>query len=273
MADGFRGKVVKRDKNVSASIFGKLQVYPPGWFLHLPMLCTAPSPFVCVPLSSVWVIPLSVWVAPWTDYLRFIPSVTASMVRSRQRFLSRRGTSRGGTSCPPAGDSYTHCCLCHGIHSTGANPLHSSQFMDAGAPEAASLTAFGSAIFNFSSSLNSPQISAHVSVVFVEAPQEDNDSPAIMVSGMMTILSKEFWILEQTWRMSQKVWWHRKWDQQYCRCPHGHSSNCCGRGVWLVPDCGGKTRRRRVKMEFGLVLKVFLDRMSIFCLQLLSVYA
>lgn len=90
--------------------------------------------------------------------------------------LSRRGTSKGGTSCSPAGDSYTHCCHYHGICATGSNPLHSSQFMDACAPDATSLLAFGSAIFNFSSSLTSPQISAHVSVLFVEASQEDNDS-------------------------------------------------------------------------------------------------
>jgi len=48
--------------------------------------------------------------------------------------------------------------------------------MDAGAPDSASLPAFSSAIFNFSSSLNSPRISAHISVLFIEASQEDNDS-------------------------------------------------------------------------------------------------
>jgi len=47
--------------------------------------------------------------------------------------------------------------------------------MDAGALDSTSLPAFGSAIFNFSSSLNCPRISAHVSVLFIEASQEDND--------------------------------------------------------------------------------------------------
>lgn len=48
--------------------------------------------------------------------------------------------------------------------------------MNIGASSSAALPAFGSAIFNFSSSKNSPQISAHVSVVFIENSLEDNES-------------------------------------------------------------------------------------------------
>lgn len=182
MADGFRGEVVVIKKYVTAPVQGMFLVYPLGRSLHHPVLCAAPStcPSVCVSPLSVWVIPLSVCIAPWTDLYHtlepcFIPSVPASMVRPQQRMLSRRGTSRGGTSRSPVGDSSTHCCHCHGIRSTGANPLQSSQFMDAGALDSTSLPAFGSAIFNFSSSLNCPRISAHVSVLFIEASQEDND--------------------------------------------------------------------------------------------------
>lgn len=62
------------------------------------------------------------------------------------------------------------------ILSTGANPLHSSQFMDAGASSSTALPAFSSAIFNFSSSTNNPRIGAHVSVLFIENAREDDDS-------------------------------------------------------------------------------------------------
>lgn len=90
--------------------------------------------------------------------------------------LSRRGTSRGGVSRRHEGDNVGHCCHCNIARSTGANPLHSSQFMDAGDSSSTTLPAFGSAIFNFTSSINNPQISAHVSVLFIENAQEDDDS-------------------------------------------------------------------------------------------------
>lgn len=46
--------------------------------------------------------------------------------------------------------------------------------MDAGASGSATLPAFGSTIFNFTSSTNNPRISAHVSILFIEnAPEDD----------------------------------------------------------------------------------------------------
>lgn len=99
-----------------------------------------------------------------------------SMVCPRQRMLSRRGTSRGGASRRHDGDNVSHCCHCNISHSTGANPLHSSLFMDAGASSSNTLPAFSSAIFNFTSSTNNPWISAHVSILFIENAQEDDAS-------------------------------------------------------------------------------------------------
>lgn len=98
----------------------------------------------------------------------------AIMVWPRQRMLSRRGTSRGGSSLPPVDETSPRCCHCHCIQE--ANPLRSSQFLDSEAPDFASSPAFGSAIFNFNSSLNCPRISAHVSVLFIEESPDGSDS-------------------------------------------------------------------------------------------------
>lgn len=46
--------------------------------------------------------------------------------------------------------------------------------MDAGASSSVTFLAFGSTIFNFTSSTNNPRISAHVSILFIEnAPDDD----------------------------------------------------------------------------------------------------
>ena len=110
--------------------------------------------------------------------LLHIPGVPAIMVRPRQRLLSRRGSARGGSSRPPVEESQSHCCRCHCHRIAEANPLQTSQFMDSSSPnsEPAPMPAFGSAIFNFSSSLNRPRISAHVSVLFLEDSPDGGDS-------------------------------------------------------------------------------------------------
>lgn len=103
------------------------------------------------------------------------PGVPANMVRPRQRMLSRRGSARSGSSRPPVDASQPHCRHCHRI--SEANPLQTGQFLDSSAPDSdpASTPAFGSAIFNFSSSLNKPRISAHVSVLFLEDSPDGGD--------------------------------------------------------------------------------------------------
>jgi len=98
------------------------------------------------------------------------PGVSANMVKPRQRFLSHRGSARGGSSRPPVEASQPHCCHFHCHRNSEANPLQTSQFLDSSTPDSdpAPTPAFGSAIFNFSSSLNKPRISAHISVLFLE---------------------------------------------------------------------------------------------------------
>jgi len=98
------------------------------------------------------------------------------MVRPRQRMLSRRGTSRGVSTRSQAANNAGHCCHCHLARSSRTNPLQSGQFMDAEASSSNDLPAFGSAIFNFSSAMNNPRISAHVSVLFIENAKEDKDA-------------------------------------------------------------------------------------------------
>lgn len=99
----------------------------------------------------------------------------SSMVRPRQRMLSRQGSSRGGVSRRHEGGSVGHCCHCNLANSIGAIPLHSSQFMDAGASGSATFPAFGSTIFNFTSSTSNPRINAHVSIRFIENAPDDDD--------------------------------------------------------------------------------------------------
>lgn len=99
----------------------------------------------------------------------------ATMVKPRQRLISRRGSGRGGTSRPSVDNASTRCCrcLCHRVEE--ANPLQSSQFMDSGNPEAGtkSLPAFGTAVFSFNSAPANSRINAHVSVLFMEEPVEE----------------------------------------------------------------------------------------------------
>lgn len=100
------------------------------------------------------------------------------MVRPRQRLLSRRGSIRGGSLRPPINASHPHCCHCYCHRSFQANPLQTSQFLDSSAPDSnpASIPAFGSAIFIFSSSRNRPRISAHVSVLSLADSSDGDDS-------------------------------------------------------------------------------------------------
>lgn len=54
-------------------------------------------------------------------------SITAQypveMVQPRQRMLSRRGSSRGGSARSQTTERTGHCCHCHLARSSGANPL------------------------------------------------------------------------------------------------------------------------------------------------------
>lgn len=98
-----------------------------------------------------------------------------TMVRPRQRLLSRRGSSRGGGSNRPVRNVMRHCCHCNLVSSIGAAPLLSGHHLDAETSSSASLPAFGSTIFNFTSSTENPRISAHVSILFIESPPEVDD--------------------------------------------------------------------------------------------------
>jgi len=98
--------------------------------------------------------------------------------------LSRRGSSRGGGSSRPERESAGHCCHCNLASSIGAIPIHTGQHMDAGASGSVTLPAFGSTIFNFTSSTINPRISAHVSILFIENPPEVDDPKDAQEQGM-----------------------------------------------------------------------------------------
>lgn len=140
------------------------------------MQTTGLSVFVEIPSLSDGLITRLTMVAESLVYPVAWWNSCPSMVRPRQRMLSHRGTSRGGVSRRHDGDNVGHCCHCDLARSTGANPLHSSQFLDAGASSSATLPAVSSTIFNFTSSTNNPRINAHVSILFIENAQDDDDS-------------------------------------------------------------------------------------------------
>lgn len=104
-------------------------------------------------------------------------SARAAMVRPRERLLSRRGTTRGGSSRTPVEGSQSFCCRCRCHSFPAAHPIQSRQFMDSYSPNQDSVPApaFGSAIFAFNSSMDRPRINAHVSVLFLEEAQSVND--------------------------------------------------------------------------------------------------
>ena len=104
----------------------------------------------------------------------------ATMVRPRQRMLSWRGSSRGGSSRPSVTeDTSHHChCHCHCPYAEGASFLRPSQFLQASSRGSSTLPSFGSAVFTFNASLNRPRINDHVSVLFIEEAQEEGDSSA-----------------------------------------------------------------------------------------------
>lgn len=105
--------------------------------------------------------------------IQFGPAI---MVRPEHQMLSSRGTSRWGSSCPPIDEDSPHFFHCHYHRTQGANPLRSNQFLDTGDLESSSSLTFGSAIFNFTSSLNRPRINAHVLVLFIEENSDESDS-------------------------------------------------------------------------------------------------
>lgn len=77
--------------------------------------------------SNIWCVPLAdsrdggqvaggLTVGDWyrpAGILNIVCQYPVMMVRPRQRMLSRRGTSRGGSACSPAADDASHRCHCH----------------------------------------------------------------------------------------------------------------------------------------------------------------
>lgn len=81
----------------------------------------------CNPLVSLVVLP------PHSARL-FTLIAQATMVRPRQRLLSRRGSTHGGSSRPPAEAPPPHRCSCCCHDSAPANPLKPRNFMDCSSP-------------------------------------------------------------------------------------------------------------------------------------------
>jgi len=86
--------------------------------------------------------------------------------------LSRRGSGRGNPSRPSAGSG-----------STGQVPtplgteniMRPSQFLNPSSLGSTSSPSFGSATFTFNCTLSRPQITAHVSVLFLEEFQDEGE--------------------------------------------------------------------------------------------------
>ena len=97
------------------------------------------------------------------------------MRRPRQRMLSRRGSGRGNPSRPPAGSgSMEHASNPRGTERI----LTPSKYLDPNSPDSANSPSFGSATFSFNCSLTRPQITAHVSVLFIEEAQDEGEPSA-----------------------------------------------------------------------------------------------
>lgn len=102
----------------------------------------------------------------------------------RERMPCRRSSGRGASSRPPAVDSHHHCCCCYCHRRRGATPIKPGQAVEVGNCDAGEpmLPAFGSVIFSLGSSRGNPGINTHISVLFTNTP-EGNEEGSPLVRG------------------------------------------------------------------------------------------
>lgn len=133
------------------------------------------SPELCLAVSRKW---------QETEGVRLLFR-GAGVTMVRERMPCRRGSGNGQFPRPPAANLHHHCCCVYCHRRGGANPIPARQILEVGnsVEMAPSLPAFGSVVFSLGSSEGSAGVNAHISVLFTNSPEVDDDGSSLVLMG------------------------------------------------------------------------------------------